>query len=33
LFKWWALLGGEHDFWIYAVVLAGIVLALYYVVR
>ena len=31
--KWEALLGGAHLFWIYAVVLAGIVVALYYVFR
>jgi hypothetical protein len=31
--KWWALLGGAHVFWIYAVILAGIVVGLYYVFR
>jgi uncharacterized iron-regulated membrane protein len=31
--KWWALLGGAHLFWIYALILTGIVVVLYYVLR
>ena len=31
--KWAALLGGAHLFWLYALVLAGIVLMLYFVLR
>jgi hypothetical protein len=31
--KWWALLGGAHVFWVYALVLTGIVLALYFALR
>jgi hypothetical protein len=31
--KWWALLGGAHLFWIYALALAGIVVVLYYALR
>jgi cell division septal protein FtsQ len=31
--KWAALLGGAHLFWLYALVLAGIVLVLYFVLR
>jgi hypothetical protein len=31
--KWGALLGGAHLFWIYALILAGIVVVLYYVFR
>jgi hypothetical protein len=31
--KWAALLGGAHVFWLYALVLAGIVLILYFVLR
>jgi predicted nucleic acid-binding Zn ribbon protein len=29
--KWATLLGGAHLFWIYALILAGIVVLLYYV--
>jgi hypothetical protein len=29
--KWWALLGGAHVFWVYALILAGIMLVLYFV--
>jgi hypothetical protein len=28
--KWGALLGGAHLFWIYALILAGIIAVLYY---
>jgi hypothetical protein len=28
--KWWAVLGGAHVFWIYALVLAGIILLVIY---
>jgi hypothetical protein len=31
--KWSAFLAGAHLFWIYALVLAGIVLILYFVLR
>ena len=31
--KWWTLLGGANLFWIYAVILAGAVVGLYYVLR
>jgi hypothetical protein len=31
--KWGALLGGAHLFWLYALLLAGIVLILYFVLR
>jgi hypothetical protein len=31
--KWATLLGGAHLFWIYALILAGIVVLLYYVLR
>jgi hypothetical protein len=31
--KWGALLGGAHLFWLYALLLAGIVLILYLVLR
>jgi hypothetical protein len=31
--KWAALLGGAHLFWLYALVLAAIVLILYFVLR
>ena len=31
--KWATLLGGAHLFWIYALILAGIVLFLYFVLR
>jgi hypothetical protein len=31
--KWGALLGGAHLFWIYALILAGIVVILYFVLR
>ena len=31
--KWAALLGGAQLFWLYALVLAGIVLILYFVLR
>lgn len=27
---WWALLGGAHAFWLYAIVLAGIILLVVY---
>jgi hypothetical protein len=29
--KWGALLGGAHLFWLYALILAGVVLVLYFV--
>ena len=28
--KWWALLGGAHLFWIYAAILAGIIVLVIY---
>jgi len=31
--KWATLLGGAHLFWIYALIFAGIVLLLYFVLR
>jgi cell division septal protein FtsQ len=31
--KWGALLGGAHLFWLYALLLAGVVLILYFVLR
>ena len=31
--KWATLLGGAHLFWIYALILAGIVVLLYYAQR
>jgi hypothetical protein len=31
--KWAALIGGAHLFWLYALVLAAIVLILYFVLR
>jgi hypothetical protein len=31
--KWGALLGGAHLFWIYAVVLAAVILLVVYLVR
>ena len=31
--KWGAFLAGAHLFWIYALVLAGVVLILYFVLR
>jgi hypothetical protein len=31
--KWATLLGGAHLVWIYALILAGIVLLLYFVLR